>query len=349
MKRRAVNISIWIIAVATALLFSGKCSLWNEATSYKRTGLIQPSPTHTVNQLPSTYPPVTLNTSSVEKSTTPVPPTSSPAMWSKAWSKATNIATWKPLTITPTGLAFTPILDLLTPQIVGYSVQGRSLEVYKLGNGSIARMLIGGIHGGYEANTTGLVYLFLDHLRSHPELLPQQVTLYLMPVLNPDGLAAGTDRVKGRLNANKVDLNRNWDYQWQPIASHGPWPVSAGSAPFSEPETRALRDFILRCDIQAGIFYHSAMSEVYPGAGHDKSKTVELAKLMAELTGYRYAPEGIPGQITTGDAIDWLTSQGITAVEIDLSSHSELDWGTNLSALLAFLNWDLASIQPQSK
>ena len=249
---------------------------------------------------------------------------------------------WEPLTTTPTNITDTPLPDLFSPEILGYSVQGQPLEVFKLGNGPVARMLVGGIHGGYEANTTRLVSQFLDHLQSHPELLPQQVTLFLVPVLNPDGLAAGTDRVKGRLNANKVDLNRNWDYRWQPVASHGPWPVSAGSAPFSEPETRTLRDFILKRDIQAVIFYHSAMSEVYPGAEHDKTKTVELAKMMAELTGYRYAPEGIPGQITTGDAIDWLTSQGITAVEIDLASHTELDWEANLAALLAFLNWDLA-------
>jgi hypothetical protein len=83
------------------------------------------------------------------------------------------------------------------------------------------------------------------------------------------------------------------------------------------------------------------MSEVYPGAGKNTSKTVELALLMAEQTGYRYTPEGIPGQITTGDAINWLTTQGITAVEVELSTHTELDWEQNIDALLTFLSWDL--------
>ena len=33
--------------------------------------------------------------------------------------------------------------------------------------------------------------------------------------------------------------------------------------------------------------------------------------------------------------------KGITAVEVELSTHTELDWEQNLAALLAFLNWDL--------
>jgi hypothetical protein len=235
----------------------------------------------------------------------------------------------------------TPDPFVVGPLVYGYSFDGRELLVYRIGHGSEARALVGGIHGGYEWNTTVLVNEFLHYLNENPNLLPIQLTLYLIPLANPDGAAAGTDRVAGRMNGNGVDLNRNWDYQWQPVASHGPWPVSGGSSPFSEPETAALRDFILSESIQSVIFYHSAMSEVYPGVGTDTSKTLELAQLMASITGYRFAPEGIPGQITTGDAADWLTVNGITAVEVDLSSHEEIDWGKNLQALLAFLNWDL--------
>jgi predicted deacylase len=235
----------------------------------------------------------------------------------------------------------TPIPMVEGPITYGYSVQSRPLQAFRIGTGPIARALVGGIHGGYEANTTRLVEEFFTYLATSTDLVPPQITLYLVPQVNPDGAAAGTDRTQGRLNANSVDLNRNWDYEWQSVATHGTQPVSGGSAPFSEPETSALRDFILNQHIQAAIFYHSAMSEVYPGAGRNTSKTEELAILMAEYTGYRYAPECIPGQITTGDAINWLTTQGITAVEVELSTHTELDWEQNLAALLAFLNWDL--------
>jgi hypothetical protein len=235
----------------------------------------------------------------------------------------------------------TSTLGIEGPLVYGWSFGGRPLLAYRLGRGPVVRVLIGGIHGGYEWNTTTLMSKTLEHLIATPGLIPPKLTLYIIPLANPDGAAAGTDRVYGRMNDNGVDLNRNWDYQWQRIATHGTRPVSGGSAPFSEPETAALRDFIVNRSISAVIFYHSARAEVYSGAGITTSKTVELAQLMAAETGYPYAPEGIPGQITTGDAIDYLTVKGITAVEIELTTHEDVDWEPNLKALRAYLEWDV--------
>ena len=70
--------------------------------------------------------------------------------------------------------------------------------------------------------------------------------------------------------------------------------------------------------------------------------------MLAKETGYRYLPEGIAGQITTGDSIDWLTVQGVTAVEVELTTHQTLDWEQNQRGLLAFLNRDLPPIAPDT-
>ncbi len=218
---------------------------------------------------------------------------------------------------------------------------------YRLGDGPNARALIGGLHGGYEWNTTTLMSKTLDYLVASPHLIPSDLTLYITPLANPDGAAAGSDPVAGRMNGNGVDLNRNWDYRWQMTATHALRPVFAGRHPFSEPETAALRDFIQERDIQAVIFYHSAGAEVYSGAGADTSQTVALAQWLAAQTGYRYALEGIPGEITTGNAIDWLTTQGITAVEIELATHDDMDWEPNRKGVLAFLKWDLIAERSQ--
>ncbi len=51
--------------------------------------------------------------------------------------------------------------------------------------------------------------------------------MWLVPVANPDGSTAGL-----RCNANGVDLNRNFPWEWS--ADDG------GPAPSSEPETQAL-------------------------------------------------------------------------------------------------------------
>lgn len=69
---------------------------------------------------------------------------------------------------------------------------------------------------------------------------------------------------------------------------------------------------------------------------------------MAKATGYLYRPEGVVGQITTGDAIDYLTSQGIDAIEVELTTHQATDWKQNLSGLKLFLSWDIIS-EPQLK
>jgi hypothetical protein len=227
------------------------------------------------------------------------------------------------------------------PFVYGASRQGRLLLVYRLGNGPRARALIGGIHGGYEWNTTALTNMLLLYMESNPELVSEQLSIYVIPMANPDGTAAGADAVHGRTNAVGVDLNRNWDYEWSEIAYHGRTQLSGGSAPFSEPETVALRDFLLAQRVEAVIFYHSAAGMVFPGVGRQTSRSAELGRLMAQASGYLYMRDGLPGQIMTGNAVDWLSVHGISAVEVELSTHQDVDWQRNLAALLAFLSWDL--------
>ncbi len=232
------------------------------------------------------------------------------------------------------------------PQVIGVSALGRPLIAYRAGTGPITRALIGGLHGGYEANTTQLLSATLAHLREQPELIPPDITLFIIPLANPDGYAAGTDAVVGRMNGRGVDLNRNWDYQWQLTATHGTRPVFAGEAAFSEPETRALRDFILSQQMDAVIFYHSVFAAVFHGAGEAQSHTVELAQRVAAATGYTLRPEGVPGQITTGNAIDWLSVNGIAAIEVELSARDDIDWAQNLLGLQAFLSWRPPAVEP---
>jgi nucleoid-associated protein YgaU len=102
-----------------------------------------------------------------------------------------------------------------------------------------------------------------------------------------------------------------------------------------------LRDFILSRRVGSAIFYHSALAKIFVGADITRSASLELARVMSQATGYPLSLVGVPGQITTGDAIDWLSTQGIAAIEVELTDHQDIEWERNRRGLLAFLNWSI--------
>ena len=269
-------------------------------------------------------------------SASPAPPlTRTPASRANAPHDAAPTILPTPVPPTP---APTPQPFFEGPFVYGTSFAGRPLQAYRLGTGPSVRAIVGGIHGGYEWNTVVLVGEILEYLQEHPTLVPQDVTLYVIPCANPDGHAAGTDRYRGRVNGNGVDLNRNWGYDWQPAATHGRRPVDAGTHPFSEPETAALRDLILERHVTAAVFYHSAMARIFYGAERDCSATCQLAQEVSDATGYPISA-GVPGQVTTGNAIDWMSARGLAGIEVELTTHEDIEWERNLQGLRAFLDW----------
>ncbi len=250
-------------------------------------------------------------------------------------------------TFTPTP---TPVITAtpLAPEgeafSIGESIEGKPLDVHRFGNGPIARMIIGAIHGGYESNTATLVYMLRDDIRNGLITIPQDITLYLLPVFNPDGFYDYLNLPQGRSNANGVDLNRNWDAVWQ-----ADWDrtgcfnytyITAGAEPFSEPETRALRDFLLNHHVEALISYHSAMSAIFAGGRPEPDPASDsLARALSKVSFYLYPPVNDPGCQYTGQLIDWASRNGIAAVDVELTDHQSSDILINRPLLEAFLAW----------
>lgn len=271
---------------------------------------------------------------------------------------ATLIPTFTPtLTLTPTATppptatlepsatpdytpTLTPVPFASGPIVIGHSVAGRPLEVYRFGNGSTRRMIVAGIHGGSEANTIELANELIAYIEDHPEIIPRHITLYILPSLNPDGAARGRGPI-GRTNENGVDLNRNWPHNWQASWDrNGCWtllPVTAGDYPASEPEVLALMMFIQYHNIDALISYHSAALGIFAG-GYDYGPSVRLAEAVAEVSTYPWPPIDTGCEIT-GDLTDWAAAQRIAAIDIELSDHTHTDFDQNLDILRVFLNW----------
>ena len=242
----------------------------------------------------------------------------------------------------------TPSPFLRGPIAIGTSVAGRDLEVFQFGSGDSQRMIVAGIHGGYEGNTIRLADELIQVLTAKPDLIPTTVTLYILRSLNPDG-EARSDSYKGRANENLVDLNRNWPAFWQSTwPLDGCWTytyVSGGSHPASEPETRALMNFLLTYRIEALISYHSAVLGIFPGGQPPDPASISLAESISKVSDYSYPPIETGCQYT-GQLIDWASLQGIAAVDIELTNHEDTDLWQNLKVLEAFLAWDQAQPDP---
>jgi hypothetical protein len=236
------------------------------------------------------------------------------------------------VTITPTE---TPLPYASGPMIIGHSVAGRPIEVFRFGTGPSERLTVHGIHGGSEWNTIALADQLIAELNDHPDRIPDGMTLYVVRSLNPDG-DARSHGPEGRANDNGVDLNRNWDAYWASKWNlDGCWvltPVTAGPYPFSEPETAALRDFILAHHFTAMINYHSAALGVFPGGQPPDSDSVRLARAIAAVSPYQYPPIDT-GCKYTGNLVDWAVFQGIAAVDLELMSHTNTDFAINLKVL----------------
>lgn len=144
---------------------------------------------------------------------------------------------------------------IIATRIIGTSVQGRPIEAFQRGTpGGTVVLVIGVIHGDEVA---GLA--IVNHLMTLP--VPSGIDLWLVPSMNPDGAANGT-----HTNANGVDLNRNFPYQWRKIFQIGNEEY-AGPMRASEPETKAMINFMREIKPQLGIWYHQDLHRISPGTG----------------------------------------------------------------------------------
>ena len=174
---------------------------------------------------------------------------------------------------------------------VGTSVEGRPITAVRRGDPEgRAVLVIGVIHGDEQAGLD-----IVERLGTLP--VPDGIDLYLVDSMNPDGVAHDV-----RHNANGVDLNRNFPYNWGPIAEPGNWEY-AGPSAASEPETQAMVEFIseLRPDIV--VWYHQDAYMIAPADGRDGAVRARYA----ELTDLPI--ESVSGGTYTGVAAQWARNE----------------------------------------
>lgn len=152
---------------------------------------------------------------------------------------------------------FAPVPNGFVSFEIGKSVKGAEIRCFKIGNGKQKLLHVFGIHGN-EIGTVKLGHRFLKWASENVNKI-NNFTLYIVPCLNPDGLNLARKQPDyfaggktGRLNANNVDLNRNFEtksFQKESVWNFGKnfseqSKVYCGERGNSEPETKALTSFI---------------------------------------------------------------------------------------------------------
>jgi len=178
--------------------------------------------------------------------------------------------------------------SLVSLYTIGSSSEGRPLKVMKVGMPGTQKKAIwidGGIHAREwisPASVTFILKEFVEKSGSYASLL-RKYDIYIMPSVNPDGYEYSRDydrmwRKTRSRNAGSscigTDPNRNWGYEWggKGASTRPCTETYRGAYAFSEPETAAVRDFILarRNSMAMYLTFHSYGQMVLYPWGYDR-------------------------------------------------------------------------------
>ena len=247
--------------------------------------------------------------------------------------------------------------------VIGTSLEERNISAIKISDqvGSEeneGEILFLGCHHAREWISVEvplmLAKLLTDNYYTNPDIkaLVDNSEIWIVPIVNPDGLEYSIYvyrywRKNRRDNGDGtygVDLNRNYAFKWG-FDNQGSSPdsisqVFRGLSPFSEPETRAIRELVAKHDFKALVSYHNFSQVIlYPwgykaGPSQIDDLLNKLAQTMSEriqaVNGriYDYVRASSSLYLTNGDTTDWaLGVYGIPSFTIELPPLDMLQGG----------------------
>lgn len=149
-------------------------------------------------------------------------------------------------------------------------------------------------------------------------------TAYFIPAVNIDGIAEALYGDKTyKANARRVDLNVNFDARWgggEKNVREKSAENYIGEFPFSESETRSLRDFTLSVKPDMTVSYHSKGEEIYWEffqGQKARERDFYIAQAVSAATGYPLKSAGV----SCGGYKDWCIEKlGIPALTLEVGS-----------------------------
>lgn len=213
----------------------------------------------------------------------------------------------------------------LKSKIFGYSVRDRPIIGYEVGEGENVLLLIGAIHGN-EKSSANLLNRFVEEIKTNTNIISKTKKIIIIPIANPDGYYDETD---SKLNANEVNLD--WNFPGDNWQDHSPTGISAGTHPFSEPETQIIQKVIEEYKPNAFISYHAIGAFVSPEFDNTPS---ELGMWYANKTGYVYDDNNEVWDFPATATKWFITTTKNPAITVELTDYFDDDWLINKDALI---------------
>ncbi|TKJ37255.1 hypothetical protein CEE37_14170 [candidate division LCP-89 bacterium B3_LCP] len=180
--------------------------------------------------------------------------------------------------------------DITLLEVLGYSVQNRELFALKISANPLIEedepevVFWGGIHGNEftAAEVPYLHALYLCHNYGTNPAITEYIDnneIWCIPMINPDGHELGT-----RNNANGIDLNRDYGYQWDGWGSS--W------YPFSQVESRVVREFCMENNITLSTTVHCSGDVLFyqwgfsPNTAPDNNLIVRVGERYSDAASY---------------------------------------------------------------
>ncbi|CAH0725651.1 unnamed protein product, partial [Brenthis ino] len=228
---------------------------------------------------------------------------------------------------------------IISVNTIGKSYEGRDLKVLRISDGKPTNKAVfidGGIHAREWISPATVTYFINQIAENFDEESDdmKNIDWYFLPVVNPDGYEY--THVKDRLwrknrkptrQCTGTDLNRNFGYRWggKGSSSNPCSDIYRGSRAFSEPESKAVSEFIKSSasNFTAYLTYHSYGQYLLYPWGYDNAvppdhKELELlgnsiASAIEKTGGSKYAVGSSSGLLypAAGGSDDWAKAQGI--------------------------------------
>jgi hypothetical protein len=215
---------------------------------------------------------------------------------------------------------------LIETDVIGKSVEGRDILLIKLGRGDNKIAFAGAHHAREYITSTYLMETIDEYARSYEsgeayggfniKALLDEATIYIVPMVNPDGVNLvqnGVESVKDpekvksmrmmqhgysewKANINGVDLNRQYPCHWEEKASNTDVPSSEmykGEAPATEPEVKAMMKLCEENDFLLAASFHSKGEVIYwadSGTEDEIPAAQQIAQTLSDVTGYALNP-----------------------------------------------------------